>query len=170
MNELSRVEYRLLQYTPNIICDKSVSLAAIFNDSDDLENGICTLIVAPDWRSKARHLDPDVDLETLEALLDEIQERLLSSQQRSGMIREIEDSFSNVIQVSQRWRSPVTHVETIRTFAERLLERNNQTDYSSFSARLGSRYDRRFRPGLGHKDSPHRTPLLCATDPARQFD
>jgi len=41
-------------------------------------------------------------MEMLGSLLTEIRERLLSKEQRSDMIRQLEDSFSNVVQVSQR--------------------------------------------------------------------
>jgi Protein of unknown function (DUF3037) len=136
MIESSGVEYCFLQYLPNIVRDKSVSIAAIFIDPNHLENGICTMIVATNWRIKARLLDPDVDLEMLEALLTEIRDRLLSKQKRSEMIRQMEDSFSNVVQVSQRQKCPVTPgAEIIEAFARRVLENQSEMPLS-FSSRL----------------------------------
>ncbi len=42
---------------------------AVFIDHIDKENGICTIVFAADWQSKARLLDPYADLEMLAALL-----------------------------------------------------------------------------------------------------
>jgi hypothetical protein len=121
MTESSGLEYCFLQYVPNIVRDKSVSIAAIFIDPSDLENGMCAMICAPNWQTKVRHLDPDADLEMLEALLTEIRDRLLSKQNRSEMIGEMEDSFSNGVKVSRRWKCPVAPGAEIEAFALRLL-------------------------------------------------
>jgi DUF3037 family protein len=122
MSESRNVEYCVLRYVPNVLSDKIASIAAIFIDSSDLENGICTMILAPNWRIEAQLLDPDADLEMLEALLTEVRDRLHSKQQRGEMIRELEDSFSNIVQVSQRWKCPViASRENIEAFARRLL-------------------------------------------------
>jgi hypothetical protein len=48
MTESSNLEYCLLHYVPNLLGDKSVSIAAIVFTSSDLENGICTMIYAAD--------------------------------------------------------------------------------------------------------------------------
>jgi hypothetical protein len=102
MTTSTSVEYCLLYYVPNVISDEKVSMATIFITSGDLENGVCTIIYAADWQTRVRVLDPDADLEMLEALLSDIRDRLLSPSQRSDMIHQLEDSFSNVIQISNR--------------------------------------------------------------------
>lgn len=136
MTKSSGVEYCFLQYVPNIVRDKRVSIAVVFIEPNNHEGGICMMIVAPNWRIKARLLDADVDLEMLEALLTEIRDRLLSKQQRSEMIRQMEDSFSNVVQVSPRQKCPVTPgAEIIEAFARRLLEKQSEMP-PSFSGRL----------------------------------
>jgi hypothetical protein len=124
MTSSSNVEYCFLHYVPNIVGDKSVTLAAIFIDPTDLEKGLCTMSVVANWKTKVQHLDPDGDLAMLESLLSEIRDRLLSGSERSEMIRQLEDSFSNVVQISHRRKCPVAPCpEALDAFARELLER-----------------------------------------------
>jgi Protein of unknown function (DUF3037) len=126
------VEYFFLLYVPNVVSGESIAIAAILIDSTDLENGICTMSFAADWQARVRVFDPDSDLEMLRALLTEIKDRLLSRDERAEMIRQMEDSFSNVIQVSQRRKCPVApSPETFEAFARELLG-------NTFKSPLGS--------------------------------
>jgi hypothetical protein len=122
------VEYCSLLYVPNMLSDEGVSIAGIFIDPIDIENGICTMAFAADWQKRVRRLDPHADLKMLGALLAEIRRRLLSKDQRSDMIYQLEHSFSNVIQVSQRQKCAVGSIpETIDVFAQELLEKTSQS-------------------------------------------
>ena|ERR1700680_4962146 len=94
-------EYCLLNYVPNVLSDKSASIAMVIFPGDP-EKGVCAMIYTADWQTRVRVLDRDADLEALEALLSDIRDRLLSPSQCSSMIHQLEDSFSNIIQVSQR--------------------------------------------------------------------
>lgn len=132
MSESCNVEYFLLKYVPNVIEDASILIAAILVDPEDLENGMCTIRVAADWRNKVRFLDPGSDLEILEAILTEIRDQLLSKQQRSEIIRQMEDSFSNVLRVSRRGRCSVAPTpENIEALTWRLLENPSTASSSS---------------------------------------
>ena len=123
MTTSRNVEYFFLQYVPNIVSGESVSIAAIFIDPTDLDQGICRVCPAEDWQTKVRSLDPYADVEMLDAVLTEIRDRLLSHTRRSDMIRELEDSFSNSLQISQRRKCPIssTH-EDIAVFAHELFD------------------------------------------------
>jgi len=136
MTESSNFEYCLLHYVPSLLSDKSVSIAVIVFNSSDLENGICTMICAADWQTKVRILEPNTDLEMLSVLLTEIRDRLLSPSHRSDMIRQMEDSFSNIVQVSQRrkYRFDATP-EAVGAFARRLLEGTAKVSSGSSVAR-----------------------------------
>jgi hypothetical protein len=124
-------EFCFLRYVPNVIGNVGVSIAAIVFDMSDPEAGICNMSIAPHWQSAVRRLDPDCDLEMLGALLTEIRDRLLSKDQRSNMIRKMEDSFSNVVQVSQRRKCPAgLRSEMVEEFARRLLEETSTTSQS----------------------------------------
>lgn len=123
MTTSSNVEYFFLQYVPNALSSESVSIAAIFIDPTDLDQGICRVSLAGDWQTKVWHLDPDADVEMLEAVLTEVRDRLLSPTQRSDMIRELEDSFSNSLQISQRRKGPISSTpENIAAFAHELFD------------------------------------------------
>ena len=94
-------EYCLLNYVPNVLSDKSASIAMVIFPAEP-ENGVCVMIYTPDWQTRVRALDRDADLEALEALSSDIRDRLSSPSQCSSMIHQLEDSFSNILQVSQR--------------------------------------------------------------------
>ena len=124
MTTSTTVEYCFLHYVPNVAADKSISIAAIFIDPTNLDDGICTVCIAANWQTEVQLLDPDSDLEMLEALLKEIQDRLLSRSERYGVIRQLEDSFSNVVQISHRRKCPIAPCpEALDAFARELLER-----------------------------------------------
>jgi hypothetical protein len=136
----TNIEYCFLYYVPNVAGDKSVSIAVIFIDPIDVEEGLCTMSVAANWRTTVQVLDPDSDLEMLAALLTEIQDRLLSGSERSAVIHQLEDSFSNVIQISQRRKCPVApSLDAIEAFARELLGKTLKTSSGSFRAQTSTR-------------------------------
>jgi len=131
MAKLKAVEYCLLRYAPNVTVDEGVPIAAIVIDPSNLEKGICAMGIATDWKTRVRLIDPDSDLRMLGALLTEVRNRLLSKRGRCEMLRQLEDSFSNVVQVSQRRKCTVApRDETIEDFARGLLERTSMTSPS----------------------------------------
>jgi hypothetical protein len=128
MTKLRAVEYCLLRYVPNVTSDEGVSIAAIVIDPNNPEKGICAMSIATDWKTRVRLLDPESDWEMLGALLTEIRDRLLSARERVEMLHQLEDSFSNVVQVSQRRKRAVARSpDAIETFARGLLERMDVT-------------------------------------------
>jgi Protein of unknown function (DUF3037) len=72
MSAPSNVEYFVLRYVPNILSDEGISIAAVFIDPTDLDQGICLMSFASDWQAKVRSSSPDADVEMLEAILTEI--------------------------------------------------------------------------------------------------
>jgi hypothetical protein len=120
----ANIEYFILRYVPNAISDMSVSLAIIFIDPHDLQNGICAMRVADFWHREVQRIDQDCDLPVIEALLTEIRDRLFSKSDRFDMIRQLEDSFSNLVQVSDRGRcSPAFSLESVDDVACGLLSK-----------------------------------------------
>ncbi|MGB2602251.1 MAG: bacteriohemerythrin [Candidatus Sulfotelmatobacter sp.] len=102
MANVSNVEYFSLNYVPRALSNKSVSVAVIFVDPSWTEGGVCTMSVQNDWQKKVLNIDHDADVEMLEALLKEIGNRLLPKIDRHAVISQLEDSLSNIIQVSPR--------------------------------------------------------------------
>ena len=122
MSKSRVVEYFFLQYAPNILSERSTAIAVIFVDPRGPEKGTCTMSIAAGWEGEIRILDPEADLETTGTLLTEIRNRLLSKNERSAMLRELEDSFSNIIRVSHRRKCPVSlGTETFEAFGQRIL-------------------------------------------------
>jgi hypothetical protein len=117
------IDYCLLYYVPDVLCsDKSVSIAAILVKSTDPRIEVCAMVCAADWQRKVQILDPDADLEMLDATLSEIRQQLASPSRSSGMIGQMMDSFSSAIQVSQRQKCPsASDPEGIEAFVRRLL-------------------------------------------------
>jgi hypothetical protein len=128
MSESGSVEYCFLRYVPNVVSGMSVAIAVILVDPSGPEKGICGMILAPNWQSEVQLIDPECDLQVLEALLTEIRDRLVSECHRADMLRQIEDSFANVIQVSQRRKCPTTlRPEAVEAFARGLFEQGSKT-------------------------------------------
>ena len=117
------IEYCLVHYVPNAVDDGSALVAVVLFDCGDGEDGICTLTLDSNWQNKVRAVDPEADVEMVTALFTEIRDRLSSKVQRSEMIHQLEDSFSNVIQLSQRrkWMT-ASHSAIDNEFAREIFE------------------------------------------------
>ena len=126
MSAAKNVEYFILEYVPVAVCYQSISIAAVFLDCTDFEAGMCMMSIADDWRAKVRFLDPNADLEMVGALLTEIETRLSSKSDRFDCVRQLEDSFSNVVQISPRrkYRGGATP-DVIKAFARQLWQSPN---------------------------------------------
>ncbi|HEY6765277.1 MAG TPA: DUF3037 domain-containing protein [Candidatus Sulfotelmatobacter sp.] len=124
MTESNYVEYCLLHYVPNVVDNRSALVAALVFDCSEREGGICSLTLDSNWQNKVRAVDPEADVEMLAALFTDIRDRLSSETQRSEMIHQLEDSFSNLIQLSQRrkWKmAPYSAADD--AFARELFEK-----------------------------------------------
>lgn len=139
MSERIKLEYFLLRYLPTVTGLESVPIAAIFLDPSGTENGICTMRFSANWQKSVLILDPDGDLEILEALLSEIRDRLLRPSERSEILRQLEDSFSNVVQVSERQPCYLTREPgAIETFARILLDKTEKSPATCSSVMSGT--------------------------------
>jgi len=119
------LECCLLSYMPSIVGDKTVPLAVIFLGPAGKGAGYFIMYVAADWHDKVRVIDPGGDLEMVGAILSEIRAKLASASERSEMIRQLEDSFSNMIQISERRKcSFLPGPGAIKDFARELLGKN----------------------------------------------
>jgi hypothetical protein len=128
MSEAKTIEYFSLTYMPNAASKTGVPIAAIFFDASDLETGFCGVRLASNWERKVRGIDLHVDIRMLRASLIEIRDRLLSGEQRQQMIGELENAFSNAIQVSPRAALPASFPrENIDRFAGQILNDTSQS-------------------------------------------
>jgi hypothetical protein len=120
------VEYCLLRYVPNVTGREGVSIAAILIDVSDPDKEVCAITFAPNWQERVRLFDPASDLEMMAAIVNEIRDRMLSPTDNGGMLHQLEDSFSNVIQISERRQCPVPLAHgSVGAFAQELLEKTS---------------------------------------------
>lgn len=89
-------EFFLLRYVPDAVKDEFVNIGVVMLEA---EAGFADIRLTRDWR-RVRCLDPGVDVEMLEAVEREIRARLTDVQDRDALVRKLEDSLSNLIQLS----------------------------------------------------------------------
>ena len=96
MPELQKCNFLLLRYVPDAVKNEFVNVGLVLLAA----SGRAELRFTRD-PSRMRCLDPDADLELLEALESDLRDRLLHSNgDRDSILRKIQDSFSNGLQAS----------------------------------------------------------------------
>jgi hypothetical protein len=97
MAEKRKLEYFLLRYVPNAVREEFVNIGLVMTEAG--ERGFAGVHFTKEWR-RARCLDPNVDVEMLEALGKDVQRRLQDAQQRAALLHEMMESYSNTVQLS----------------------------------------------------------------------
>jgi hypothetical protein len=99
MAEKRQLEYFVLRYVPDAVKGEFVNFGLMA--VQDGPNGAELIDVRfTKDRSRILCLDPQVDLEVLTKLQEEIQGEIGLTRDRAGLFRRMEDSFSGVVQVS----------------------------------------------------------------------
>ena len=103
MKKRRQCEFFLLRYVPDAVKDEFVNLGVVLYEPGKAGSGQAAFAgvrFTRDWR-RVRCLDPDVDVEMLEALEREIRERLAEGgKSREWLLNRMEDSFSNAIRLT----------------------------------------------------------------------
>lgn len=99
MADLKKLEFFLLRYVPDAVKDEPVNVGIVMFESGK-NGGFADVRFTRDWQ-RVRRFDPEVDIEMLEALERDIRNRLQESAEREVLLRKLDDSFSNLIQVSR---------------------------------------------------------------------
>jgi DUF3037 family protein len=96
MDGKRQCEFFLLRYVPNAVQDEFVNVGVVM-----VEPGaeFAEVRFTHDWR-RARCLDPQVDVEMLKALENETRRELRGFRTREALMRRLNDSSSNMIQLS----------------------------------------------------------------------
>jgi hypothetical protein len=99
-----QLEFFLLRYVPDAVKDEFVNIGLVMveagaNGAETNESRFADVRFTRDWR-RVRCLDPQADVEMLEALERDIRGQLAITHDRDVLLRRLEDSFSNVIQLS----------------------------------------------------------------------
>ena len=104
MSDLRHFEVFLLRYVPDAVKDEFVNIGVVMveagsNGAGADGKGFADIRFAQDLR-RVRCLDPQVDMEMLEALERDLRGQIAEVHDRATLLRQLEDSFSNVIQLS----------------------------------------------------------------------
>jgi hypothetical protein len=96
-----QLEFFLLRYVPDAVKDEFVNIGVVMVEAtaEASEARFADVRFTRDWR-RVRCLDPQADVEMLAALEREIRGQLVETHDREDLLRRLEDSFSNVIQLS----------------------------------------------------------------------
>lgn len=122
MTDKKSFEYFLLRYVPNPLREEFVNVGLVMTESGGDGGGFAGVHFTADWR-RARSLDPNVDIEILEALGREVEQRLRIVDQRALLLHHMMDSYSNAIQLSAVWRCTADDPEQeLRKLALKLVE------------------------------------------------
>ena len=94
-----KLEFFLLRYVPDAVKDEFVNIGVVMTEAGASGGGFAEVRFTKDWR-RVRCLDPQADLEMFAALERDIRGQLTVAQDREALLKKLEDSFSNVIQLS----------------------------------------------------------------------
>ena len=97
MDGRRQLEFFLLRYVPDAVKDEFVNIGVVMVEADG--GGFAEVRFTKDWR-RVRCLDPQADVEMLAAVEREVRGQLGTVSDRDVLLKRLEDSFSNVIQLS----------------------------------------------------------------------
>ena len=96
---MKHCEFFLLRYVPDAVKDEFVNIGLVLLQRSAKGTEFAEVRFTQDWR-RVRCLDPGADLEVLQAMEAQIREELAEPRARAEMLRRLEDSLSNTLQVS----------------------------------------------------------------------
>src|SRR6185312_16557527 len=116
MVEMKHCEFFLLRYVPDAVKDEFVNIGLVLLQRNAKGTEFADVRFTRDWR-RVRCLDPEADVEVLQALERDIRGQLRQARDREVLLRKLDDSFSNLIQVSPTKgclaEEPAKEMETI---------------------------------------------------------
>jgi len=99
MAEKRKLEFFLLRYVPDAVKGEFVNIGLIAMESGPEGASLVDVRFTKDW-NRLQCLDPQTDLDVLEALQQELRQEIGQSRDRTALLRRMEDSFSNLVQIS----------------------------------------------------------------------
>ena len=117
MEERRHCEFSLIRYVPDPVKNEFVNIGVLLREAETpgvANAGKTELRFTRDWR-RVRCVDPYADVSMLEALEDELHERLTRSPELLG---HLSDSLSNVVQITE---PKACLAETFQTQIEQLM-------------------------------------------------
>src|SRR5947209_150984 len=136
MAELQRCEFFLLRYVPDLLKNEFVNFGVVMLDAERKSGaeGFAEVRFTHDWR-RVKCMDASADLEMLQALEEDIRQRLGSAKDHDEMLRIIEQ-FSNTIQLSpSEWFESSSPERDVERIAREYLESQASKPERASSAR-----------------------------------
>jgi hypothetical protein len=99
MSEKRQFEFFVLRYVPDAVKEEFVNIGVVMFEPGANGQGFADVRFTRDWR-RIWCLDPQADIEMLEALERDIRRQVVDTHDRETLIRRLQDSFSNTIQVT----------------------------------------------------------------------
>ena len=99
MAEKRKLEFFLLRYVPDAVKGEFVNFGLVALENGPDGAALLDVRFAKDW-GRVQCLDPQADLEVLEALQREIRQEIGQMRDRAALLKRMEDSFSGVVQIS----------------------------------------------------------------------
>jgi hypothetical protein len=117
-----QLEFLLLRYVPDAVKGEFVNFGVLALENGPQGAELIDVRFTRDW-GRVLCLDPQADVEVLTALQREIQQEIGQTKDRADLLRRMEESFSNVVQMSQAVpvlaEVPAVEIETVaRTYLE----------------------------------------------------
>jgi Protein of unknown function (DUF3037) len=95
------LEFFLVRYMPHIVTDEFMNIGIVLFDPAEPRLGFCEARFIPNWQ-QLTSFDEDLDIEEMRIIASDIERQLMDPDSRGYMLQLMENSFSNVIQVSPR--------------------------------------------------------------------
>jgi hypothetical protein len=96
---IRRLTVSAIRYVPNIVREDGVTIGILVLEHGG--NGFAAIRFIKDW-NRLQDFSPDVDIEFLRAFAKEALENVADSGKRAQFVRQMDESFSNQIQLSPR--------------------------------------------------------------------
>jgi len=101
MPDRRQFEFFVLRYVPDAVKEEFVNIGVVMFEPGANGSGFADAHFTKDWR-RVRCVDPQADIEVLEALERDIRRQISGVHDREVLIKRLEDSFSNSIQLTTR--------------------------------------------------------------------
>jgi hypothetical protein len=152
MADRRQLEFFLLRYVPDAVKDEFVNIGLVMVEAGANGGGFADVRFTRDWR-RVRCLDPQADVEMLAALEREIRGQLATSHDREVLLRRLEDSFSNVIQISATTgclaEDPVAEIEAMASMYLEAAKVGGKREVSGRQRILATMRDAFAQAGVG---------------------
>jgi hypothetical protein len=100
MAERKPYEFFLLRYVPDVAREEFVNIGLVMTQSGGDGGGFAEAYFTQNWK-RAECLHPDIDVEMLEVIGRDIQNRVANVQSLPLLLHELNDQYSNAIQISE---------------------------------------------------------------------